>query len=54
VVSNGVVRLSGTAQSQDQRLSALYAARAVDGVKSVVDDVRTERKTAEQSTPAVQ
>jgi len=42
-VSNGVVRLTGTVTSQGDRLAALTSARASEGVRSVVGDLRVER-----------
>jgi osmotically-inducible protein OsmY len=46
-VANGVVRLSGTIQSQSQRMAALTTARSVEGVDSVVDSLRLERSSAQ-------
>jgi hyperosmotically inducible protein len=43
-VSNGVVRLTGTAPSGPERLQALTLARSTEGVRSVIDDMKTERK----------
>jgi osmotically-inducible protein OsmY len=40
VVRNGVVRLSGSAPSQQHRLFAAIAARAVSGVRAVEQDIR--------------
>jgi len=42
-VSNGVVRLTGSVASQEDRLAALTAARRGPGVRSVVGDLRVER-----------
>lgn len=39
-VSDGVVRLTGTVPSHSDRLQALQLARAADGVRSVVDELR--------------
>jgi hyperosmotically inducible protein len=39
-VKNGVVRLTGTVPSQNHRVTAATAARSVDGVRSVQDDLR--------------
>ncbi len=46
-VAAGVARLTGTVQSQADRLTALTLTRGTEGVKSAVDDLRVE------STPAV-
>jgi hyperosmotically inducible protein len=42
-VSAGVVRLTGSVASQEDRLAALTAARRSEGVRSVVGDLRVER-----------
>lgn len=42
-VSNGVVRLTGSVPSQEDRLAALTTARRGEGVRSVVGDLRVER-----------
>lgn len=42
-VSNGVVRLTGSVASQEDRLAALTTARRGPGVRSVVGDLRVER-----------
>lgn len=42
-VSNGVVRLTGSVASQEDRLAALTTARRGQGVRSVVGDLRVER-----------
>lgn len=42
-VSDGVVRLSGTISSQQDRLTALTIARGTEGVESVIDDLKLER-----------
>ena len=39
-VSNGTVRLTGTVDSQGERLQAITTARATDGVRSVVDSLQ--------------
>lgn len=41
-VSNGVVRLTGTVDSQMDRLRALTLARSTNGVRSVVDELHVE------------
>lgn len=41
-VENGIVRLTGTVPSQDQRLRAAVVARAAPGVRAVRDDLRVE------------
>jgi len=41
-VSDGVARLSGTVESQVDRLAALTIARGVPGVRSVIGDLRIE------------
>jgi hyperosmotically inducible protein len=38
-VKDGVARLTGTVRDEDQRLSALIAARGTPGVKRVIDDL---------------
>ena len=43
-VSGGVVRLSGTVPSQVDRLQALSLARAITGVRSVVDELQVAAK----------
>jgi hyperosmotically inducible protein len=43
-VKNGVVRLTGTVDGAGERMTALTVARATQGVKSVVDDLRVEHK----------
>jgi hyperosmotically inducible periplasmic protein len=42
-VRGGVVRLTGSVTSQEDRLAALTAARRSEGVRSVVGDLRVER-----------
>jgi hyperosmotically inducible protein len=44
-VKNGVVRLKGTVDGFGERMTALTVARSTKGVKSVVDDLRIERKS---------
>jgi len=41
-VANGVVRLTGKVHSQSDRLTALTLARATDGVRSVVGDLKVK------------
>jgi hyperosmotically inducible protein len=54
VVRNGVVRLSGSAPSQQHRLYAATAARAVPGVRAVEQDIRITSVTeSPASTPPV-
>jgi len=43
-VKNGVVRLTGTVDGFGDRMTALTVARSTDGVKSVIDDLRIEKK----------
>jgi len=43
-VKNGVVRLTGTVDGFGERMTALTAARSTAGVKSVIDDLRIEKK----------
>jgi hyperosmotically inducible protein len=43
-VKNGVVRLTGTVDGFGERMTALTVARATEGVKSVIDDLRIEKK----------
>ena len=43
-VKNGVVRLTGTVDGFGERMTALTVARSTDGVKSVIDDLRIEKK----------
>lgn len=43
-VAGGVVRLTGTVDSQSDRLTALTVARRTDGVKSVIGDLRVAAK----------
>lgn len=45
-VSNGVVRLTGTVPSYERSLSAVYAARSVDGVRSVRNELKVENDRA--------
>jgi osmotically-inducible protein OsmY len=55
-VRNGVVRLSGSAPSQQHRLFAASAARAVPGVRAVEQDVRITAVTEappRSSSPAI-
>jgi hyperosmotically inducible protein len=47
-VKNGVVRLTGTVESEEQRLDAAIAARSTPGVRAVEDDLRISTATAEQ------
>jgi hyperosmotically inducible protein len=44
-VKNGVVRLTGTVDGFGERMTALTVARSTDGVKSVVDDLRIQKKS---------
>ncbi|MCR4413272.1 MAG: BON domain-containing protein [Thermoguttaceae bacterium] len=44
-VRNGYVTLSGTIQYETQRRSLLNAARGVEGVRSVVDELTVRPKT---------
>ena len=43
-VANGVARLTGTVQSQSDRLTALTVARATEGVRSVVGELTVKRQ----------
>ena len=43
-VKNGVVRLTGTVDGFGERMTALTVARSTEGVKSVIDDLRIEKK----------
>jgi len=43
-VKNGVVRLTGTVDGFGECMTALTVARTTDGVKSVIDDLRIEKK----------
>ena len=43
-VKNGVVRLTGTVDGFGDRMTALTVARSTAGVKSVIDDLRIEKK----------
>lgn len=45
-VSNGAVRLTGTVDSQSERLQALTIARATNGVRSVVDSLTIDDQHA--------
>ncbi|HZN04664.1 MAG TPA: BON domain-containing protein, partial [Candidatus Polarisedimenticolia bacterium] len=45
-VSNGVVRLTGKVPSWERSLSAVYAARSVQGVRSVRNDMTVETQQA--------
>jgi osmotically-inducible protein OsmY len=45
-VKNGVVRLTGTVASWQKNLSAVYVARSVAGVRSVLNDLRVETRNA--------
>jgi osmotically-inducible protein OsmY len=49
-VKNGVVRLTGTAPSQQQRLFAATAARRVPGVRAVATDIRVATVTRSESS----
>jgi osmotically-inducible protein OsmY len=51
VVRNGVVRLSGSAPSQQHRLFAATAARAVPGVRAVEQDIRLTSVTETNPRP---
>jgi hypothetical protein len=51
-VRNGVVRLSGTAPSQQHRLFAATAAHAVPGVRAVEEDIQVTTVTQEDAAPA--
>jgi osmotically-inducible protein OsmY len=51
VVRNGVVRLSGTAPSQQHRLFAATAAHAVPGVRAVHEEIAVNTVTEEQVPP---
>jgi osmotically-inducible protein OsmY len=42
-VHDGVVRLTGSVTSQEDRLAALTTARSGEGVRSVVGDLRVEQ-----------
>ena len=41
-VSNGTVRLTGTVDSQGERLQAITTARATTGVRSVIDSLQID------------
>jgi osmotically-inducible protein OsmY len=41
-VSNGVARLTGTVDSQTDRMSALTTARSVPGIRSAIDDLKID------------
>jgi len=43
-VKNGVVRLTGTVDGFGERMTALTVTRSTEGVKSVIDDLRIEKK----------
>ena len=43
-VKNGVVRLTGSVDGFGERMTALTVARSTEGVKSVIDDLRIEKK----------
>ncbi len=45
-VENGLVRLSGTVATQSDRITAVFLARAVDGVHSVKNDLKVEGANA--------
>ena len=51
-VKNGVVRLTGTIPTEEQRLEAARTARAVSGVRAVEDDL-TPRHRQELTVPAL-
>lgn len=42
-VENGVARLSGTVPSRSDQVAALTAARSVQGVRRVIDDLRLDQ-----------
>lgn len=46
-VSKGVVRLTGTVQSQRDHLAVLTATRATQGVRSLIDEIRIEEPRAQ-------
>ena len=48
-VKNGVVRLTGTVASWQKNLSAVYVARSVAGVRSVLNELRVETQSAAKS-----
>jgi hypothetical protein len=48
VARRGAVTLSGTIQYEHQRLAALHAARGVDGVRQVMDQLHVESKNQPQ------
>lgn len=50
-VAAGAARLTGTVQSQADRLTALTLARGTEGVKSAVDDLRVEATPAVSAAP---
>ncbi len=49
----GVVYLSGTAQSEEQKSSAEIAARRVEGVEQVVNDLQVRRAVAPAASPGM-
>jgi len=48
-VKNGVVRLTGTVPTWQRRLSAVYMARSVTGVRSVHNELKVENRNAARS-----
>jgi len=48
-VTNGVVRLTGTVPSWQRNLSAVYVARSVTGVRSILNELKVENRTASGS-----
>ena len=51
-VRNGVVRLSGTAPSQQHRIFAATAAHAVPGVRAVEEDIKVSTVMQQEAPPA--
>ncbi|HEV8703062.1 MAG TPA: BON domain-containing protein [Candidatus Polarisedimenticolia bacterium] len=48
-VTNGVVRLTGTVSTWQSNLSAVYLARSVTGVRSVLSELKVETRNASRS-----
>ena len=46
-VKNGVARLTGTVDSESQRLEAAIAARSVPGVRAVHDELKVRTASAQ-------
>jgi osmotically-inducible protein OsmY len=46
-VKNGVARLTGAVDSEQQRLDASIAARSTPGIRAVVDDLRIDTAARE-------